>query len=69
MSTLAIDTAWVDVCAVEDVPLRGARRIAGAGSPEVAAVPGGGAAVVPASTAGEDPIAGKATVRVRVSGG
>lgn len=33
MSALAIDALWIDVCAVDDIPLRGARRIAGAGSP------------------------------------
>ena len=33
MSVLAIDTNWVDVCAVDDIPPRGARRIAGVRSP------------------------------------
>lgn len=33
MSTLTNDTVWIDVCAVEDIPLRGARRIAGAKAP------------------------------------
>ena len=33
MSALAIDASWIDVCAVEDIPVRGARRIAGAKSP------------------------------------
>lgn len=33
MSALAIDDVWVDVCAVEDIPLRGARRIAGSTAP------------------------------------
>ena len=28
MSTLTIDVHWIDVCAVDDIPLRGARRIA-----------------------------------------
>jgi len=33
MTALALDTLWMDVCAVDDIPLRGARRIAGATSP------------------------------------
>lgn len=33
MSALANDAAWIDVCAVEDIPVLGARRIAGAGAP------------------------------------
>ena len=33
MSALVRDDRWIDICAVEDVPLRGARRIAGATSP------------------------------------
>lgn len=33
MNALTIDTVWIDICAVEDIPLRGARRIAGAQTP------------------------------------
>ena len=28
-----VDTAWLDVCALEDIPLRGARRIGNAATP------------------------------------
>ncbi len=30
MSNAVLDRAWLDVCAVEDIPLRGARRISSA---------------------------------------
>lgn len=33
MSVLAVDAHWIDVCAVEDIPVRGARRIAGGKTP------------------------------------
>lgn len=33
MSALALDAPWIDVCALEDIPVRGARRIAGASAP------------------------------------
>lgn len=33
MSALVMDAHWVDVCAVEDIPVRGARRIAGSRAP------------------------------------
>ena len=28
-----LDTVWLDVCALEDIPLRGARRVGNAGKP------------------------------------
>jgi nitrite reductase (NADH) small subunit len=33
MSAALLDTAWLDVCALEDIPLRGARRIGNAAKP------------------------------------
>jgi nitrite reductase (NADH) small subunit len=33
MSTAALDDLWIDVCALADIPIRGARRISGVRSP------------------------------------
>ena len=33
MSAALLDIVWLDVCALEDIPLRGARRISNAGMP------------------------------------
>lgn len=33
MSAAALDTVWLDICAVEDIPRRGARRIENAARP------------------------------------
>ncbi len=33
MSATVLDTVWLDICALEDIPRRGARRIGNAGKP------------------------------------
>jgi nitrite reductase (NADH) small subunit len=33
MSTRLLDSIWIDLCALDDIPPRGARRIAGAAGP------------------------------------
>jgi nitrite reductase (NADH) small subunit len=33
MSAIVLDTSWLDVCALEDIPLRGARRIGNVARP------------------------------------
>src|SRR5262245_14107531 len=33
MSALSLDCVWIDVCGLDDIPLRGARRIAGMKAP------------------------------------
>jgi nitrite reductase (NADH) small subunit len=33
MTTLSLDVVWIDACALEDIPVRGARRISGMKAP------------------------------------